>query len=135
VALSPASAYFLSVARVLIVDDELDIRETISEILGFEGHEVFSAADGEQALVRCRQLKPDLILLDLMMPGMNGWDFRRAQLRDPEIAGIPVVVVSAVGRLGDLPASGFLPKPFGLDDLLAVVRSATLGSGLQSHHA
>ena len=125
----------MAVARVLIVDDELDIRETISEVLGFEGHEVFSASDGEQALVRCRQLKPDLILLDLMMPGMNGWDFRRAQLRDPEIAAIPVVVVSAVGRSGDLSASGFLPKPFGLDDLLAVVRRTALGGGLESQHA
>jgi CheY-like chemotaxis protein len=125
----------MRVARVLIVDDELDIRETISEVLGFEGHEVFSATDGEQALVRCRQLKPDLILLDLMMPGMNGWDFRRAQLRDPEIAGIPVVIVSAVGRSGDLPASGFLPKPFGLDDLLAIVRRLARPGGARASHA
>ena len=109
-------------ARVLIVDDELDIRETIAELLRLEGHEPFEAADGEQALVRCRQLRPDLVLLDLMMPGMNGWDFRKAQLRDPAIAAIPVVVVSAVARNRDIPADGFLQKPFGLDDLLALVR-------------
>jgi CheY-like chemotaxis protein len=122
------------VARVLIVDDELDIRETISEILMFEGHEVFAATDGEQALVRCRQLQPDLVLLDLMMPGMNGWEFRRAQLRDPAIAAVPVVVVSAVGRGGDLSADGFLPKPFGLDELLAMVRrTARTGDGEGRH--
>ena len=115
-------AYALPVARVLIVDDDLDIRETIVELLRLEGHEPYEAADGEQALVRCRQLHPDLVLLDLMMPGMNGWDFRKAQLRDPGIAAIPVVVVSAVARSRDLPAEGFLQKPFGVDELLALVR-------------
>jgi CheY-like chemotaxis protein len=134
VAFPRRSAYLSIVARILIVDDELDIRETISEILIHEGHEVFTASDGEQGLVRCRQLHPDLVLLDLMMPGMNGWDFRRAQLREEAIAAIPVVVVSAVGRDGDLAANGFLAKPFGLDDLLSVVgRSVHQGNGALGH--
>jgi len=135
VAISAVNAYSLTVARVLIVDDELDIRETIAELLRLEGHEPFEATDGEQALVRCRQLRPDLVLLDLMMPGMNGWDFRKAQLRDPAIASIPVVVVSAVARSRDLPADGFLQKPFSLDDLLALVRRVARPSDGRGTHA
>ncbi|MBK9518321.1 MAG: response regulator [Anaeromyxobacter sp.] len=121
-------------ARVLIVDDDLDIRDAVSEFLSFEGHEVFTASDGEQALVRCRQLRPDLVLLDLMMPGMNGWDFRRAQLRDPAIAAIPVLVVSALGRVADLAVAGFLPKPFSLDDLTSAVRRLAGSAGLAAVH-
>ncbi len=134
VACRGGSAYLLIMARVLIVDDDLDIREAVSEFLSYEGHEVFTASDGEQALVRCRQLHPDLVLLDLMMPGMNGWDFRRAQLREPSIASIPVVVVSALGRVADLAVAGFLPKPFNLDDLTAVVRATSGGAGLAGAH-
>jgi CheY-like chemotaxis protein len=64
------------------------------------------------------------VLLDLMMPGMNGWEFRLAQLRNPAIADIPVVVLSALGRVSTIDALAFLPKPFGLDDLLELVRRA-----------
>jgi CheY-like chemotaxis protein len=112
------------VARVLVVDDELDIREAVTEVLSYEGHEVFTASDGGEALRKCLALQPDLVLLDLMMPGMNGWEFREAQLRDPAIAGIPVVVLSALGRVSSIDALAFLPKPFGLDDLLDLVRRA-----------
>jgi CheY-like chemotaxis protein len=112
------------VARVLIVDDEADIREVVSEALSFEGHEVLTAVDGISALRACYAHSPDLVLLDLMMPGMTGWEFRAAQLRDPAIAGIPVVVVSALGRDTRIDATGFLPKPFSLDALVEVVRRA-----------
>ncbi len=121
--------YFQWVARVLVIDDDSDIRDAVTEVLAFEGHEVFTAAEGEQGLVRCRLVKPDLVLLDLMMPGMNGWDFLRALRRDEAIAGTPVVVVSALGRVPELPVAGFLPKPFGLDALVALVRSATHRAG------
>ena len=134
VAFPACIVYLCPVARVLIVDDDLDIRDAVSEFLAFEGHEVFTASDGEQALVRCRQLRPDLVLLDLMMPGMNGWDFRRAQLRDPAIAAIPVLVVSALGRVADLAVAGFLPKPFSLDDLTSAVRRLAGSSGLAAVH-
>ncbi len=111
-------------ARVLVVDDELDIREAVTEVLSYEGHEVFTASDGAEALRKCLALQPDLVLLDLMMPGMNGWEFRSAQLRDSDIAEIPVVVLSALGRVSTIDALAFLPKPFGLDDLLELVRRA-----------
>lgn len=119
------TAYPLDVARILVIDDDADIRDAVSEVLSLEGHEVFTAVEGEQGLVRCRLARPDLVLLDLMMPGMNGWDFLKSLRRDEALAATPVVVVSALGRVSDLPVSGFLPKPFGLDALLAVVRSAT----------
>ena len=122
-------------ARVLLVDDEQDIREAVSEALLYEGHDVVTAGDGAEALRVCRQSHPDVILLDLMMPGMNGWDFRKTQRGEAGISEIPVVVVSALGRVAELPVAGFLPKPFGLDALVALVRSATrrAGNGAGTH--
>ena len=70
-----------------------------------------------------------------MMPGMNGWEFRARQLQDPELADIPVVVVSALGRVPNLVAAAFLPKPFSLDDLLELVRRYARPSGPQPLHA
>ncbi len=129
------TAYSFLVARILVIDDDADIRDAVTEVLTFEGHEVFTAAEGEQGLVRCRQARPDLVLLDLMMPGMNGWDFLKSLRRDEVIGRTPVVVVSALGRVPELPVSGFLPKPFGLDALVALVRGATrqAGNGAGSH--
>ena len=122
-------------ARILVIDDDSDIRDAVTEVLSFEGHEVFTAAEGEQGLVRCRLVRPDLVLLDLMMPGMNGWDFLKALRRDEVLGATPVVVVSALGRVPELPVSGFLPKPFGLDALVSLVRRATrqTGNGAGTH--
>jgi DNA-binding response OmpR family regulator len=123
------------VARILVIDDDPDIREAVTEVLSLEGHEVVTASEGEQGLVRCRLLRPDLVLLDLMMPGMNGWDFLKALRRDELLGRVPVVVVSALGRVPELPVSGYLPKPFGLDALIALVRTATRtqGNGAGTH--
>lgn len=134
-AFSRNTAYSLFVARILVIDDDSDIRDAVTEVLSFEGHEVFTASEGEQGLVRCRLVHPDLILLDLMMPGMNGWDFLKSLRRDEVMGRTPVVVVSALGRVPELPVSGFLPKPFGLDALVALVRTATQrqGNGAGTH--
>src|SRR5690606_13804277 len=80
--------------HILVVEDDQDIRESVVEILEDEGHRVSAAADGREALERLQraQPRPDLILLDLMMPVMNGFQFREEQLKRPELAGIPVVV-------------------------------------------
>ncbi len=87
---------------VLIVDDDTDVRQALSELLEDEGYRVEGAADGRDALAKLRQgLRPAVILLDLMMPGMNGWDFRQEQLDDPELRHLPVVVVTASGRNPD----------------------------------
>jgi CheY-like chemotaxis protein len=106
--------------RVLVVDDDRDIRELLVELLASEGYEVASAADGRRALAEARSRRPDVILLDLMMPVMSGWEFREAQLRDPELAGIPVVVVTAFED--SLDGTALLRKPFLVEDVLDAVQ-------------
>ncbi len=111
-----------TVARILVIDDDSDIREVVGEALEFAGYQVAAARDGREGLALCRSFRPTLILLDLMMPGMSGWEFRAAQLREPSLAGIPVLVVTALGHDPDIKVSAVLAKPFRLDDLLAHVR-------------
>ena len=112
---------------VLIVEDEDDIRESLAMILASEGYRVLEAAHGGQALQRLRTSNAGvgLILLDLFMPTMNGWAFRDEQLRDPGLADIPVVVITAdaaaarsARNLGVLEA---MTKPLDFDRLLALV--------------
>jgi CheY-like chemotaxis protein len=111
--------------RILVVDDDPDIRETLAELLREEGYAVISASHGREALCALElEPRPDLILLDLMMPVMDGWQFRREQTKDPEISSIPVVVISATGRddvVSALGAARFLKKPINLEQLLSVV--------------
>jgi DNA-binding response OmpR family regulator len=107
---------------VLVVDDETDIREAVAELLADEGYQVLDAADGEEALRKARAFHPDVVLLDLMMPGMNGWEFCAQRKGDPELASIPVIVLSALGRVQGIDAAGYLQKPFELADLLTAVR-------------
>jgi len=109
-------------ACVLVVDDESDIRDAVSELLSERGYDVVEAADGAEALAKLRACRPSVVLLDLMMPGMNGWEFRAAQREDPEVREIPVIVVSALGKVAGLDADGFIQKPFEADDLLTAVR-------------
>jgi CheY-like chemotaxis protein len=112
--------------RVLIVDDDHDIRATLHEILSDEGYDVASAANGSDALRLLRSgIAPCVILLDLMMPIMDGWQFRAQQLGDPTLAAVPVVVLSADANVekksARLSASGCIRKPIDLDALLDVV--------------
>jgi CheY-like chemotaxis protein len=112
--------------NILIVEDDQDVRESTAMILEAAGYSVVTAAHGEEALRQLRSSAPCcLILLDLYMPVMNGWAFRAEQLRDPNLASIPVVVVSADGAVGqraaDLGARGYVGKPIDFDRLLALV--------------
>ena len=107
---------------VLIVDDEPDIRLAVAEVLSDEGYQVYSAGDGAEGLAAARAHHPQVVLLDLMMPGMSGWEFRKRQKDDPDLQAIPVVILSALGRDGAIDASGYLQKPFDIDDLLTAVR-------------
>ena len=113
--------------RILIVDDDRDLREALSEILRDEGYDVAGAADGGEALDRLRRdfHRPALILLDLTMPVMNGWQFREEQRRDPDLSAIPVVVLSAGDHLpeqmGPLGIQEYVRKPIELDHLLAAI--------------
>jgi CheY-like chemotaxis protein len=111
---------------VLIVDDDLDLRDTLTEVLADEGYGVASAADGLAALeYLATHDEPGVILLDWMMPRMNGAEFRARQLQDPRIAAIPVVLLTADARVvekqSSLSVHAFLAKPVRLDALLEVI--------------
>ena len=111
---------------ILVVDDDVDIRREVSEILREEGLDVITASNGGEALRVLRTSRPpSVILLDLMMPGTSGWEFRRAQLADPVMADIPVLVFSSFDsgarNAADLHADGFLTKPFSIAELLAAI--------------
>ncbi|MDC0708483.1 response regulator [Stigmatella sp. ncwal1] len=112
-----------------MVDDDPDILEALSEILEAEGFEIRRARNGEEALDRLEPDPPQLILLDLMMPVMDGWEFaQRMRKRPPAISSIPLIVLSADRNVGskavDIGAVGHLAKPFELNDLLDMVRHA-----------
>jgi CheY-like chemotaxis protein len=110
----------------LIVDDDPAILDGLAEYLGHDGYWVVGAADGTEALALLNSgVRPDVIVLDLLMPGMDGWDFRMAQLNKPSLATIPVVIISASGFskttiLKQLRVDEYLPKPL---DPAAVVRT------------
>ena len=112
---------------VCVVDDDVDIRDILCDVLRFEGYDVLLASDGIEALERLRALDHPccLILLDLMMPRMNGWEFRREQLEDPALASIPVLLLTGAGGAAktaeDLNTKGTLQKPVELDSLLEAV--------------
>ncbi|WP_437782490.1 response regulator [Sorangium sp. So ce1097] len=112
--------------RILVVEDDLDIRSILSQLLMFEGYDVEEAADGAEALALLRGGQPPaLILLDLMMPVMDGWQLRAELQRDPALASIPVVIVSADVRAEQeasrLRVAGLLKKPLQIEPLLELV--------------
>ena len=112
--------------RIMVVEDDHAIREALVEFLQDEGFDPIAAANGKDALDHLMKpgQAPDLILLDLMMPVMDGHAFRRAQLELPERANIPVVVISAfrdpAADVSDLNAAAVLKKPIKLNELRAV---------------
>jgi len=118
--------------RVLVIDDEPMVRETLGQVLSDEGYVVDLAVDGESALDRVRAERPDAILLDLMMPGMNGRQFLQALRHDPACAAIPVLIMTAVHglevNLATLGASEVVEKPFNVDELLNKVALAVYRS-------
>jgi CheY-like chemotaxis protein len=112
--------------RILVVDDDVDIRETVAEILRDEGYPVDAVADGLEALDYLRtRPSPRLVLLDLMMPGMNGEDLVKVLRGTPTLAETRIAVVSAARdlreRAEEMKAVAFLQKPITLDRLLALV--------------
>ncbi len=111
--------------RVLVVDDDASIRELLSTVLEDDGYEVMPAANGEDALAVCARWRPDVIVLDLMMPVMDGWTFaKRLRERDD----IPIVVLSAANDLErhakSVGAIEVIGKPFDLDQLIPKVARA-----------
>jgi twitching motility two-component system response regulator PilG len=114
---------------ILVVDDSATVRKLISGKLSDAGHEVFCAADGKEALEQLKALKPDLVLLDIAMPKMDGYEVCRKIRSTPETREIPVIMISGKdgvfdedrGRLAG--SSGFITKPFGPETLMSTVAS------------
>jgi CheY-like chemotaxis protein len=114
----------MSDPMVMVVEDDLDTREMLCRFLELEGYRVVGASNGRQALDRLAGgTQACVIVLDLMMPVMDGWQFRREQIRDTQLSRIPVIVVSAAGRdrVERIDANEVLSKPVDLDELLACV--------------
>jgi CheY-like chemotaxis protein len=110
--------------RILVVEDDVDLRESVAQSLIEEGYSVEVAGDGRAALKALEKVGADLVLLDLMMPVMSGWEFRERQRSTPAFAHIPVVVMSATSTLeaAAIEAADLLPKPLSLGELLSMVR-------------
>ncbi len=110
-------------SRILLVEDDDDTREGLRDYLADEGYTIAEARNGQEALDWLHQnALPDVIILDVMMPVMNGIEFRRAQMNDPALAHIPVIVVSAASQ-HNLSADHYLRKPFDLQLLLKAIQS------------
>lgn len=117
----------MSAPRVLVVDDQEEIREMTSLVLSGAGYAVTTAAGGEEALRRARIEPFDLVLLDINMPGMGGWETLRLLREDEELDGLPVAMFSVKGEVRDKTvglqygATDYITKPFAVDDLVARV--------------
>ena len=116
-------------SKILIVDDEQDIVELISYNLGKEGFSTIKAYDGEAAIGLVRSGKPDLMILDLMLPKMNGLDVCKAIRRNPETANLPIIMLTAKANEVDkiigleIGADDYVTKPFSIQELIARVRT------------
>lgn len=120
-------------STILVVEDDPDLREVITEVLSDEGYRVFEAIDGQRALERIETIAPDLVLSDIRMPRLTGIELaeRLRQRRDP----IPIVLMSTSSNA---PAGGgfmFLAKPFAIDDLVALVARVLTKSGFARGHS
>ena len=116
-------------ARILIAEDEPDIRELVAFTLRFAGHEVVATAKGEEAVQQAGQMIPDIILMDVRMPRMTGYDACRIMKADPILKDIPVVFLSAKGQDSEIQtgmavgAEDYLLKPFAPDQLTERVKA------------
>jgi CheY-like chemotaxis protein len=110
-------------SRILVVDDDQGGLEALSDILEYEGYTVERAQNGLQALEHLKQSRPlpNLIILDLLMPVMDGWEFRTRQKEDPELAQVPVLVITAISATAGIDAAEILHKPIDVDALLRAV--------------
>jgi len=115
-------------AKILIAEDERDIRDLVAFTLRFAGHEVFAASNGEEAVEMAPKVNPDLIIMDVRMPRMTGYEACKAMKADPNLKDIPVVFLSAKGQENEIQqgleagAEKYLLKPFAPDQLTAQVK-------------
>ena len=111
---------------VLVVEDEAYLCELIGDVIESEGHTVRKASNGLEALERLRERKPQLILLDLMMPIMDGWEFMEVLRANPEWDGMPIVIITAIYDVKrtqeETGAKAVITKPFDIDQITEIVR-------------
>ncbi len=117
--------------RVLVVDDDPSIRRMIMAALRRDGYTFSEAANGKEALEIMRQEPPSVVVLDLMMPIVSGWDVLRERAAEPDLQSIPVIIVSAnrgpeLASAMDKGICAFLPKPFDITVLSSLVRSCVM---------
>nr|WP_295081841.1 response regulator [uncultured Roseateles sp.] len=119
----------MTIMKILLVDDSKTELHVLSELLGKRGYQVRTAENGEEALKRLGEEKPDLILMDVVMPGQNGFQLTRAITRDERYAGIPVIMCTSKNQETDKVwgmrqgASDYVVKPVKADELLAKIRA------------
>jgi CheY-like chemotaxis protein len=112
---------------ILVVDDDDDFREALSEVLTGAGYPVQQAENGELALARVADEAPGIVLLDLKMPVLDGWGVMERMRGDPRSSAIPILILSAYGFEWEaelLGAQGYIPKSVGMDEILERVRKA-----------
>jgi two-component system response regulator MtrA len=117
-------------ARIVVADDDVDVRSLVVLKLESVGHDVVSVADGVEALERCRELHPDLMVLDLMMPGMSGLEVCREVRADPLVSSTPLILLTARAQASDVEtgiavgADDYVTKPFSPRELAHRVEEA-----------
>ena len=119
----------MSIHKILLVDDSKTELHVLSELLTKKGYKVRTAENGEEALKRLQEEKPDLILMDVVMPGQNGFQLTRAITRDPEFANVPVIICTSKNQETDRVwgmrqgARDYVVKPVNPDELLAKIKA------------
>jgi two-component system chemotaxis response regulator CheY len=114
--------------KILVVDDERNLRETLSELLTFSGYKVYEAENGKHAIEKVKQIQPDLIICDLMMPVLDGYGFLEYHKKS-KYSHIPVILISAKAEQRDedkafnLCAEGYVMKPFKFNELISTIAS------------
>lgn len=123
--------------KILVIDDDKKITSMMQRVLTFEGHEALIAYNGEDGLNRAEQDKPDLVILDIMMPGLDGWEVcRRLRMQ----SDVPILMLTAKDEVAervrglDVGADDYLVKPFALEELLARVRAQLRRARLNQEH-
>jgi len=119
------------VAKILVVDDDVTVTQLLTMLLSMEGHQPTTINDSNETLEMADQLRPDLITLDLMMPGLTGFELCELLHNDPRFEDIPILIISAIDdkenmdKAQQVGASGYITKPFGVDKLIQKIKELT----------
>lgn len=125
----------INTAKVLVIDDEPEITEIVETFLSEHGFQVLTENSSNQAITKARNFRPDVILLDIMMPGVDGYDICQSLKNDPEFASVPIIFLTGKDRSDDMGRSFksggdmFIKKPFSCERLLEIVNIVLMSTG------